>query len=123
MSTFLVLCFLLSLCDVNFEFHLNTYCHTFQEPAENNCVYRNEIHHSAAERTQVLQDVAADPTLPRTKSVRCSQCGHGEAVFFQVIFICLCFLLYLGHKCLHITAFISFFTNMPEFLVSVAGTI
>ncbi|XP_059317849.1 DNA-directed RNA polymerases II, IV and V subunit 9B [Lycium ferocissimum] len=54
-----------------------------QEPAENNCVYRNEIHHSAAERTQVLQDVAADPTLPRTKSVRCAQCGHGEAVFFQ----------------------------------------
>lgn len=39
-----------------------------------------------AERTQVLQDVAADPTLPRTKSVRCAQCGHGEAVFFQVTF-------------------------------------
>lgn len=83
-------------------------------------MYRNEIHHSAAERTQVLQDVAADPTLPRTKSVRCSQCGHGEAVFFQVIFICLFFLLYLTHKYLHITtAFM--FTNMPEFLVSVAG--
>ncbi|XP_022864106.1 DNA-directed RNA polymerases II, IV and V subunit 9A isoform X1 [Olea europaea var. sylvestris] len=43
----------------------------------------NEIHHSAGERTQVLQDVAADPTLPRTKAVRCSNCGHGEAVFFQ----------------------------------------
>ncbi|EPS72508.1 hypothetical protein M569_02250 [Genlisea aurea] len=54
-----------------------------QEVAENNCVYRNEIHHSVGERTQVLQDVAADPTLPRTKSVRCSACGHGEAVFFQ----------------------------------------
>ncbi|KAL3505643.1 hypothetical protein ACH5RR_031025 [Cinchona calisaya] len=50
---------------------------------DNNCVYRNEIHHSVGERTQVLQDVAADPTLPRTKSVRCAQCGHGEAVFFQ----------------------------------------
>ncbi|EEC68626.1 hypothetical protein OsI_37007 [Oryza sativa Indica Group] len=34
--------------------------------------------------TQVLQDVAGDPTLPRTKSVRCAACGHGEAVFFQV---------------------------------------
>lgn len=55
-----------------------------QEIADNNCVYRNEIHHSAGERTQVLQDVAADPTLPRTKSVRCTQCNHGEAVFFQV---------------------------------------
>ncbi|CAA2989153.1 DNA-directed RNA polymerases II, IV and V subunit 9A [Olea europaea subsp. europaea] len=54
-----------------------------QEVADNNCVYRNEIHHSAGERTQVLQDVAADPTLPRTKAVRCSNCGHGEAVFFQ----------------------------------------
>ena len=57
---------------------------TIQEVADNNCVYRNEIHHAEGERTQVLQDVAADPTLPRTKSVRCTQCGHGEAVFFQV---------------------------------------
>jgi DNA-directed RNA polymerase II subunit RPB9 len=32
----------------------------------------------------VLQDVAGDPTLPRTKEVRCAVCGHGEAVFFQV---------------------------------------
>jgi hypothetical protein len=42
------------------------------------------VHHSAGERTQVLQDVASDPTLPRTKTVRCAECGHGEAVFFQV---------------------------------------
>ncbi|RYQ79397.1 hypothetical protein Ahy_Scaffold6g108134 [Arachis hypogaea] len=54
-----------------------------QEVADNNCVYRNEVHHSVGERTQVLQDVAADPTLPRTKAVRCVQCNHGEAVFFQ----------------------------------------
>ncbi|KAK9136706.1 hypothetical protein Sjap_007300 [Stephania japonica] len=54
-----------------------------QEVADNNCVYRNEIHHAVGERTQVLQDVAADPTLPRTKSVRCARCNHGEAVFFQ----------------------------------------
>lgn len=56
-----------------------------QEVAENNCVYRNEIHHPVGERTQILQDVAADPTLPRTKAVRCAKCKHGEAVFFQVI--------------------------------------
>ncbi|MED6206102.1 DNA-directed RNA polymerases II, IV and V subunit 9B [Stylosanthes scabra] len=55
-----------------------------QEVADNNCVYRNEIYHSADERTQVLEDVVSDPTLPRTKSVRCAQCNHGEAVFFQV---------------------------------------
>ncbi|OMO58421.1 DNA-directed RNA polymerase, M/15kDa subunit [Corchorus olitorius] len=56
-----------------------------QEVADDNCVYRNEVHHSAGERTQVLQDVAADPTLPRTKSVICANCKHGEAVFFQHI--------------------------------------
>ena len=55
-----------------------------QEVAENNCVYRNVIDHSADEFTQVLEDVAADPTLPRTKSVRCAVCNHPEAVFFQV---------------------------------------
>eukprot|EP00245_Coleochaete_scutata_P005620 TRINITY_DN19281_c0_g1_i1.p1 TRINITY_DN19281_c0_g1~~TRINITY_DN19281_c0_g1_i1.p1 ORF type:complete len:115 (+),score=8.58 TRINITY_DN19281_c0_g1_i1:95-439(+) len=54
-----------------------------QEPAEANCVYRNEVIHTADEKTQVLQDVASDPTLPRTKSVRCAKCRHGEAVFFQ----------------------------------------
>ncbi|CAK7326376.1 unnamed protein product [Dovyalis caffra] len=56
---------------------------TLQEVAGNNRVYRNEIYHSAAEYTQVLQEVASDPTLPRTKSVRCAVCGHGEAVFLQ----------------------------------------
>nr|CAB3471756.1 unnamed protein product [Digitaria exilis] len=51
--------------------------------AGNNCVYRNVVHHSAGEFTQVLQEAASDPTLPRTKDVRCSVCGHGEAVLFQ----------------------------------------
>ena len=56
-----------------------------QEVADNNCVYRNVVDHAAGELTQVLfEDVASDPTLPRTKSVRCAACGHGEAVFFQV---------------------------------------
>ncbi|KAM7257961.1 hypothetical protein ACFE04_013702 [Oxalis oulophora] len=56
-----------------------------QEIAENNCVYRNVVHHSVSERTQVLQDVTSDPTLPRTKTVRCQRCDHGEAVFFQAL--------------------------------------
>uniref|UniRef100_A0A0E0MI49 Uncharacterized protein n=1 Tax=Oryza punctata TaxID=4537 RepID=A0A0E0MI49_ORYPU len=34
---------------------------------------------------QVLQDVAGDPTLPRTKSVKCAACGQGEAVLFQSV--------------------------------------
>jgi hypothetical protein len=55
-----------------------------QEVADNTCVYRNEVQHAAAERTQVLQDVTSDPTLPRTKYVHCAACGHGESVFFQV---------------------------------------
>ncbi|CAL9756695.1 unnamed protein product [Musa acuminata subsp. burmannicoides] len=55
-----------------------------QEVADYSCVYRNEVHHTASERTQVLQDVAADPTLPRTKAVKCSKCNHPEAAFFQV---------------------------------------
>ncbi|ONM18319.1 DNA-directed RNA polymerases II IV and V subunit 9A, partial [Zea mays] len=59
------------------------------EVSDNNCVYRNEVHHTAGERTQVLQDVASDPTLPRTKIVRCNLCGHGEAVFFQQSDICI----------------------------------
>ncbi|KAL9690791.1 hypothetical protein QQ045_011201 [Rhodiola kirilowii] len=46
-------------------------------------VYRNQIHHSERDQTQILQDVASDPTLPRTKVVRCAKCNHGEAVFFQ----------------------------------------
>ncbi|RLM75613.1 DNA-directed RNA polymerase II 14.5 kDa polypeptide [Panicum miliaceum] len=67
-----------------------------QEVSDNNCVYRNEVHHTAGERTQVLQDVASDPTLPRTKTVRCALCGHGEAVFFQLDIASLIFLLFLS---------------------------
>ncbi|CAJ1940875.1 unnamed protein product [Sphenostylis stenocarpa] len=54
------------------------------EIADNNIVYRNKIHHSVQRRAREPESVAADPTLPRTKSVRCSQCNHGEAVFFKV---------------------------------------
>ena len=35
------------------------------------------------ERTLVLTDVVTDPTLPRTNTVECPKCNHGEAVFFQ----------------------------------------
>lgn len=54
-----------------------------EEVADNNIVYIKKIHHSIGEETPVVKNVAADPTLPRTKSVRCAQCNHGEAVFYQ----------------------------------------
>ena len=48
-------------------------CRTYdyEEDADNYCVYRNEIAHSSSEKTTVLLDVRADPTLPRTRDVRC----------------------------------------------------
>ncbi|GJN30001.1 hypothetical protein PR202_gb18273 [Eleusine coracana subsp. coracana] len=65
-----------------------------QEISDNNCVYRNEVHHAAGERTQVLQDVASDPTLPRTKTVRCTECGYrkrrrGDDSVLRVLQLCL----------------------------------
>ncbi|XP_066357551.1 DNA-directed RNA polymerases II, IV and V subunit 9A-like [Miscanthus floridulus] len=40
-----------------------------QEVADSSCVYRNVVDHAAGEFTQVLfEDVASDPTLPRTRS-------------------------------------------------------
>ncbi len=33
--------------------------------------------------TQIISDVIADPTLPRTEDHPCPKCGHKEAVFFQ----------------------------------------
>ncbi|GJM95449.1 hypothetical protein PR202_ga12186 [Eleusine coracana subsp. coracana] len=52
-----------------------------QEVADNNCVYRNVVHHSAGEFTQVLQDVAGDPTLPRTKTAT-ARGEEGMTLFF-----------------------------------------
>jgi DNA-directed RNA polymerase II subunit RPB9 len=52
--------------------------------ADLSCVYRHHISHSAVETTAILTDVTSDPTLPRSKNVRCSRCGNGEAVFFSL---------------------------------------
>eukprot|EP00033_Pygsuia_biforma_P002005 GCRY01002230.1.p1 GENE.GCRY01002230.1~~GCRY01002230.1.p1 ORF type:complete len:112 (+),score=4.52 GCRY01002230.1:176-511(+) len=57
-------------------------CNYF-EKADDHCIFKNDIMHSESEKTRVLQDVASDPTLPRTKRVTCGMCGHQEAVFFQ----------------------------------------
>jgi DNA-directed RNA polymerase II subunit RPB9 len=57
------------------------------EEAEDNCVYRNIVDHTAAEKTVIQADVRADPTLPRTREATCPKigCGNKEAVFFSTI--------------------------------------
>ena len=65
-----------------------TYCcrhcqHVEDVPPTEWCVYRNEIVHTSQDKTVILSDVTADPTLPRTKEVRCPECGGTDAVFFS----------------------------------------
>ncbi|XP_065185269.1 DNA-directed RNA polymerase II subunit RPB9-like [Sycon ciliatum] len=57
-------------------------CDYYQE-ADNNCIYVNRIEHEVDELTQIIADVVADPTLPRTTDHECPKCHHKEAVFFQ----------------------------------------
>ncbi|XP_072989428.1 DNA-directed RNA polymerases II, IV and V subunit 9A-like [Typha latifolia] len=54
-----------------------------QEVADDKCVYKMEIHHPTGEGTDGLKDAASDASLPRTRSVKCCNCNHPEAVFFQ----------------------------------------
>jgi DNA-directed RNA polymerase II subunit RPB9 len=51
-------------------------------PEEDYCVYSNDVT-TEKEKTIILMDVRADPTLPRTRDVTCPQCQHHEAVFFS----------------------------------------
>lgn len=55
----------------------------YTTPAVDFCVHRRRIFHSASEITAIIHDVRTDPTLPRSKDVRCVVCDHGEAVFFS----------------------------------------
>ncbi|PTB66217.1 hypothetical protein BBK36DRAFT_1119506 [Trichoderma citrinoviride] len=59
-------------------------CRTCQytEDAQSTCVFRNVLNSSSGETAGVTQDVASDPTLPRSNKT-CPKCGHQEAVFFQ----------------------------------------
>jgi DNA-directed RNA polymerase II subunit RPB9 len=56
----------------------------YKVDADDHCVYRHTIHHTAAETTTIIQDVRTDPTLPRSSDVRCPRCEHNEAVFFSL---------------------------------------
>lgn len=55
----------------------------YSEEANNSCIYVNRVVHDINEMTQIIADVVADPTLPRTNDNPCPKCGHNEAVFFQ----------------------------------------
>ncbi|XP_022097263.1 DNA-directed RNA polymerase II subunit RPB9-like [Acanthaster planci] len=55
----------------------------YQQEADNNCVYVNKITHEVDELTQIVAEVVADPTLPRTQDHPCPRCKHKESVFFQ----------------------------------------
>lgn len=55
----------------------------YQQEADNSCIYVNKITHEVNELTQIVTDVIADPTLPRTDEHFCPKCRHKEAVFFQ----------------------------------------
>ncbi|KAL8611114.1 DNA-directed RNA polymerase II subunit RPB9 [Nucella lapillus] len=55
----------------------------YQQEADNRCIYVNKIMHEVDELTQIVGDVVADPTLPRTDDHPCPKCGTKEAVFFQ----------------------------------------
>jgi DNA-directed RNA polymerase II subunit RPB9 len=52
---------------------------------EGSMVFINELIKDSSTRLEViLSDVNKDPTLQRTKDIQCVNCGHNEAVFFQV---------------------------------------
>eukprot|EP01027_Heterolobosea_sp_BB2_P025253 GEZU01038752.1.p2 GENE.GEZU01038752.1~~GEZU01038752.1.p2 ORF type:complete len:124 (+),score=17.62 GEZU01038752.1:99-470(+) len=55
-----------------------------EDNSEFNKVYTNTITKvSFDEKTQVPYDITKDPTLPRSRSVRCPHCQNNEAVYFQ----------------------------------------
>ncbi|OAY71387.1 DNA-directed RNA polymerases II, IV and V subunit 9A, partial [Ananas comosus] len=54
-----------------------------QEVADDNIVYKMEIRRPVRKGTEILHDAAADASLPRTRSVKCANCNHPEAAFFQ----------------------------------------
>ncbi|KAJ1761611.1 DNA-directed RNA polymerase II core subunit rpb9 [Coemansia sp. RSA 1822] len=56
---------------------------SFEEIADNSCVFRHEVLHTPSEKTMVITDLGSDPTLPRTNDVPCPKCNGSQAVYFQ----------------------------------------
>lgn len=46
-------------------------------------IFNGMQYQSSSELTQIIGDVIADPTLPRTEDHPCPKCAHKESVFFQ----------------------------------------
>jgi DNA-directed RNA polymerase II subunit RPB9 len=65
------------------EWYCKNCAHVEPAAPEEYCVHAARIRHDAKEHTVVLQDVRADPTLPRTRDAECPECKHREAVFFS----------------------------------------
>mmetsp|Transcript_7486 Transcript_7486/g.16235 ORF Transcript_7486/g.16235 Transcript_7486/m.16235 type:complete len:119 (+) Transcript_7486:148-504(+) len=66
------------------EYYCKNCSHVEPADAADYCVYASETtSFGSADKTMVVSDVIADPTLPRTKDVRCPQCNHNEAVFIS----------------------------------------
>ncbi|KAL5198583.1 hypothetical protein ABZP36_002095 [Zizania latifolia] len=65
--------------------HLIYACQTceHQEVATDTCLYKRVIRKPSGEPKDILKDAATDPSLPRTRSVKCFNCNHPEAAFFQ----------------------------------------
>ncbi|KAF2836807.1 hypothetical protein M501DRAFT_979363 [Patellaria atrata CBS 101060] len=54
----------------------------FSEPAATACIFKNDLNTTVGETAGITQDVASDPTLPRTNK-ECTTCHEHDAVFFQ----------------------------------------
>ncbi|CAG8630098.1 20023_t:CDS:2 [Gigaspora rosea] len=52
----------------------------YQEETKNYCVYRNEISNLVSEKTAIVKDIAADPSLAKRT---CTQCGFTVSVYFE----------------------------------------
>ncbi|KAF8324018.1 hypothetical protein DL93DRAFT_2039928, partial [Clavulina sp. PMI_390] len=53
-----------------------------EEPAQNICVYRNDLLTVTKEKAGVTTNLASDPTLPHC-TMECPSCHHMDAVFYQ----------------------------------------
>ncbi|XP_078156131.1 DNA-directed RNA polymerases II, IV and V subunit 9B-like [Carex rostrata] len=55
----------------------------YEEASDNNIVYKMEIRKPSTEDvTGDFKDAVADPSLPRTRSIKCANCNHSESVFY-----------------------------------------
>jgi len=66
-----------------------------EELATTYCVYTNELKAATSSHLNINGEITLDPTLPRTKEIKCERCSGEEAVFFtpsdenmELLFVC-----------------------------------